>query len=298
MKKLWVVALLTVAMINGCGGGSSGYVGTSGSKIVFISSRNGNQEIYAMDSDGSNQRRLTRTDEGESSSAISLDGRRIAFTRPNIAERNYDVYIMDFDGSNQRKLTSAGWESGFSSPSLNRDGNLVAFDYSARRTAQIYVQSTSSNRMTSSIDYGSDPALSADGQKLAYSQLCYPCEVEVFKVTRLDGSIEFSTETPGVSYQTPSFHPNGSNLVITKRMYENGTSNADIFLLNPLNGQLTPLSTGPFQESNPTFSPDGKQIAYSSNESGSNQIWVMDADGTNKRRLTGEGDNAGPSWGG
>ena len=50
-------------------------------------------------------------------------------------------------------------------------------------------------------------------------------------------------------------------------------------------------------EGDPTYSPYGGQVAYMSNKEGSWHIYVMDADGSNARRVTdGEGDNMFPSW--
>ncbi|MCC6587414.1 MAG: PD40 domain-containing protein, partial [Bryobacterales bacterium] len=42
--------------------------------------------------------------------------------------------------------------------------------------------------------------------------------------------------------------------------------------------------------------PDGRHLAFSSNRSGSTQIWTMLADGTQVRRLTSQGRNENPVW--
>jgi TolB protein len=46
------------------------------------------------------------------------------------------------------------------------------------------------------------------------------------------------------------------------------------------------LTTNPAADSTPTWSPTGTQIAFTSDRSGSPQLWVMDTDGLNVRRLT------------
>lgn len=51
-------------------------------------------------------------------------------------------------------------------------------------------------------------------------------------------------------------------------------------------GEAVLLSGGPAWETNPVFSPDGEQIAFVSDRGGSEQIWVMNADGTGARQLT------------
>ncbi len=72
-------------------------------KIVFYSKRDGNLEIYTMNSDGSNQTRLTFNNVSDSSPTWSPNGRQIAFESYRDDDR--EIYIMDADGKNQRRLT-------------------------------------------------------------------------------------------------------------------------------------------------------------------------------------------------
>ena len=75
-------------------------------KIAFVSGRDGNNEIYVMDADGSNQTRLTSNSEQDSYPSWSPDGSKIAFT--SYRDGNYEIYVMDADGSSQTRLTSNG----------------------------------------------------------------------------------------------------------------------------------------------------------------------------------------------
>ena len=70
-------------------------------KIVFDSERDGHEEVYVMDPDGSNQQRLTHTSgRGEASwvPAWSPDRTRITFASDR--EGNLEIYVMDVNGSN------------------------------------------------------------------------------------------------------------------------------------------------------------------------------------------------------
>jgi hypothetical protein len=89
---------------NGCGGGGTTITST-GPRIVFVSSRDGNREIYSMNADGSDVRRLTNNPAPDYSPAPSPDGRRIVF----VSERdgNPNIYSMNADGSDQRRLTTS-----------------------------------------------------------------------------------------------------------------------------------------------------------------------------------------------
>lgn len=73
------------------------------SKIVFYSLRDGNHEIYKMDSDGNNQTRLTFNEAADSAPAWSPNGQQITFH--SYRDGNVEVYMMDADGKNQRRLT-------------------------------------------------------------------------------------------------------------------------------------------------------------------------------------------------
>src|SRR5688572_25143081 len=74
-----------------------------GKRIAFYSERDGNAEIYAMNADGTDLNRLTRTRADEGYPAWSPDGRTISFDSDR--DGNFDVFAMNPDGSNVRPLT-------------------------------------------------------------------------------------------------------------------------------------------------------------------------------------------------
>jgi Tol biopolymer transport system component len=72
----------------------------------------------------------------------------------------------------------------------------------------------------------------------------------------------------------------------------------DIFVLDLPTGSLRRLTSDPGQEINAVWSPDGQKIAYRSNRDGRDDIWLMDADGGNRRNLTHtpDRDEYGATW--
>jgi WD40 repeat protein len=76
-----------------------------GSKIVFQSSRDGQPEIYVMNSDGSGQTRLTNNPAWDTAPAWSPDGTKILFTSLRDGPMSPALYVMSADGSNQTRLT-------------------------------------------------------------------------------------------------------------------------------------------------------------------------------------------------
>ena len=69
--------------------------------------------------------------------------------------------------------------------------------------------------------------------------------------------------------------------------------NVDIYKLSRLGGELTQLTTDKSSETKPTWSPDKKTIAYLSDINGTSTLWIMDSNGSNKRKLV---SGREPSW--
>ena len=74
-----------------------------GRRVAFVSDRDGNDEIYAMDADGLGVSRLTDNPSRDSDPSWSPDGRRIAFVSNR--DGNDEIYVMNADGSGKIRLT-------------------------------------------------------------------------------------------------------------------------------------------------------------------------------------------------
>src|SRR5215218_7851143 len=72
-------------------------------KIAFQSNRDGNAEIYTMDTDGSDQTRLTYSSADDFNPEFSPDGSKIVFS--TVRDGNFEIYVMNADGTHQTRLT-------------------------------------------------------------------------------------------------------------------------------------------------------------------------------------------------
>jgi len=160
-----------------------------GTKIAFVSNRDGNEEIYVMTADGSNQTRLTHNpyDRGTAECpAWSPDSKKIVF----LSDRGLGcsgLYVMNGDGSNIIMLTDDGYN-----PAWSPDSTKVAFCSLRDGNFEIYVMNadgSNQTRLTNNPAWDTDPTWSPDGTKIAF-------------VSNRDGNEEIYVMTADGSNQT------------------------------------------------------------------------------------------------
>jgi len=129
--KMSVVRAEEKGKANNCkslGDGDEPRVSPDGKKIVFVSHRTKNKDIWLMNVDGGQQMQLTTDPKDDEDPAFSTDGKKIVFVSDRTG--NFDLWVMDADGANQRQLTTD--PANESQPCWNREGYL----YYVRETAQ------------------------------------------------------------------------------------------------------------------------------------------------------------------
>ncbi len=141
-----------------------------GKKIVFQSSRDGNNEIYIMGADGTGQSNLTRNAASDVSPAWSPDGSKIAFVSDRDGDE--DIYIMDADGLNPVKLLDLSGED--KSPTWSPDGQYIAFHSDEDGDFDIYVvkiDGTGLMQMTDHYDFDGFPSWQPSPSRLTASSV-------------------------------------------------------------------------------------------------------------------------------
>jgi Tol biopolymer transport system component len=95
-----------------------------GSRLVFMTNRDGNLEIYTMAADGSDWRRVTNTSGDKYGPEWSPDGRHIAYAE-DVGGGVMQIFVVDPDGSNHVQLTS-DTASGYG-PMWSPDSTRIAY---------------------------------------------------------------------------------------------------------------------------------------------------------------------------
>ncbi|MEJ7862325.1 MAG: Calx-beta domain-containing protein, partial [Pyrinomonadaceae bacterium] len=195
-------------------------------KIAFTSVRDGNEEIYAMNADGSEQTRLTNNAAADGSPAFSPDGSKIAFASDR--DGNAEIYVMNADGSGQTRLTNNA--AGDVYPAFSPDGSKIAFSSSRDGNFEIYVMNADGSgqtRLTNNAQTDYDPAFSPDGSKIAFTS-ARDGNDEIY-VMNADGSGQTRlTNNAQTDYQ-PAFSPDGSKIAFASAR---DGGNAEIYVMN------------------------------------------------------------------
>jgi TolB protein len=115
----------------------------------------------------------------------------------------------------------------------------------------------------------------------------------IYMVNIRDGA-KTPVVTSGDMNISPAISPDGSQVAFARSV---GSGNIEIFVANRDGSNLRRLTNRSGIDTNPAWSPTGREIAFTSNRAGSVQIYVMSAEGTDLRRITFEGRyNDGVTW--
>ena len=297
------------------------------SRIVYVTTEGGNRQIVVMNPDGSGQRLVTDTDRNWDP-AWSPDGSRIAFVSIRRGVFS-DIFVMNAGGSGVRPLTRNDSKLTttimlkkqatmmFQAPTWSPDGSRIAysqFDHAPNfdkheGVSVIYTVDANTSGVPQSQPLPARsvkleiadawPDWSPDGSKLVLSEafnLLFVVGSNIV-VSNTDGSNSVKL-TESQTNLHPAWSPDGKKIAYSGFISQTSEVSQvwDIFVMNADGEGNVNLTQGRSEDSHPTWSPDGKRIAFHSNRTGRNEIYVMNADGSDVRQVTFDG-GISPDWG-
>ncbi len=267
----------------------TGFPGIFTTKLLFVSNRSGNKEIYMSDYDGANTSRVTRNGSINLSPRWAPDGRKILYV--SYKRGNPALYMLNLltGGetvvSNRPGINIAG--------RLSPDGTKIALTLSGRKSPELHVidlVTGADARLTDNYAIDVSPTWSPDGKKVAFvSDISGNPHIFVIDLATRD--IKRLTYN-GVYNASPAWSPDGKFIAWSRR--DNGIF--QIWIMRPDGGAQTQLTfTG--NNTGPSWSPDGRYIIYCTTSHGKSSLRIMRSDGGGARSIkTGAGNEKTPAW--
>ncbi len=209
-----------------------------------------------------------------------------------VPERPFSLALVDPQGA--REVVS-DLRRRFHSPRLSPDGRYIAVDFSYQGSRDVWTLDLRQNTLTrlTFANDGHDPVWTPDGERVAYASA--PNGVVGVFLQNADGSgvaeqlfVGDEPTTAGV------FTPDGAEL-LTLPLGTDGSW--DIGAIRNLDApEPDALLTTPFNEGWPSLSPNGRWLAYTSDESGQNEVYVRLYPGPGAKVLVSQNGGREPVW--
>lgn len=251
-------------------------------RILFVSNRDGNNEIYSMAPDGSDVVRLTTDAPGEEESdgspRWSPDGGRILYTRG--ATR--DLWVMNADGTGKANITSSPSVSDYEAE-WSPDGTQVVFLAYAAVEWEVYVVNADGSGLQ---NISNDPDAAdyqpnwSSGGRIAFAT-DRDIDWEIYTVDP-DGSDLANFTNAGGDDNYPSWSPDGTRIAWRRT----GAGGYDLLWMAADGGSSGGLAdVGVYRR--PKWSPDGTRIAYDGLGDGRTHVYVWTLGGGNSQLTDG-----------
>jgi TolB protein len=271
----------------------TGKRGIAETQIAFLNQENSGKEIYLIDFDGHNLRRLTYDRSLNLSPAWSPDGKWIIYT--SYAARNPDLIMIDTAG--ERRQTLHRLPGLNAAPSWSPDMQKIALVLSRDQNSEIYILNKDHQlkRLTRHFNIDTSPTWSPEGKKIAFtSDRSGTGAPQIYIMDSVKGDQSKVTRISfGSTYNdNPAWSPNGDQIAYTSRVGRK--FQIRIYDLNSHKSKVMTSGPGSFEQ--PSWSPDGRFIIYRKRENDRHNLYIQRVGSDEARQLTFSGKGHSPAW--
>ena len=256
----------------------------------------GSSGIKLNNTAGTSEVALTVGDHGYP--AWSPDGKTIAFYGYHDNKKTWSIHTINSDGTHYKRLTHTKfkWDN---MPVWSPDGTKIVFareywDEAEVRHYELWIMNAdgSEERQLEALS-GGGPRFMPDGRLLYHSE--YKDKESEITIADLEGrNIIHLTDNEAEEWD-PKLSPDGKQIVFTS----NRDGNHEVYVMNVDGTDQRRLTNNDIDDYGPVWSPDGHHIVYQSKGEGASEedptgLYIMNKDGSGKRRIVGKGWQ--PAW--
>jgi TolB protein len=277
--------------------------GVARTKLAFTSDRDGErvkgptasrdiQNLYIADYDGANQKRITATQSLDITPAWSPDTKWMAYTSYRTGFP--DIIVVDLSGKRLMSKPANGTpEKQNYLPAWSPDGSKLAFMSNRDGNPEIYVVNRDGSglrRLTNHPENDVTPTWAPSGNQIAFTSN-RTGRPQIW-IMNADGSGQQK-----ITNETWCDRPTWSPAPFNEIAYASQSGGGyDIRIYDFATSSTRTITDGIGSSESPSFSPNGRHVAFVSTRAGKAQIFTIARDGKDRRQVTTQGENRYPNW--